>query len=228
MKNLKNFSLWGWSCPHTLFNEHSQCSWNRSVIPYSGMYIYFGFYSHTQGKSSAGPAAAAGSSSGASSSGPGCSDGSFRAGKGPGAGIPGRRCMLEMSMELGFWWFLMRGLTSVIPCIKGIWSSMLFLLCLESEAGFHWQPLCACSLSQVGTSVACTDTGMHMSKTVSCGHTTSLTVGTWSVSPLLSLNSLRWLLCCVNWFLYCESLPAIFNHMWFTLHLHILTIKKIV
>lgn len=82
----------------------------------------------------------------------------------------------EMSMELGFWWFLVRALTLVTPCIKGIWSSLLFLLCLESEAGFHCQPLCACSLSQVGPSVACTDTGVHMSKVVFCGHTTSLTV----------------------------------------------------
>lgn len=119
----------------------------------------------------------------------------------------------------------MRGLTLVIP-LYGMWAFMLFLLCLESEAGFRWQPLCACSLSWVGKIVVCTDAGMHINKMAYCGHAVSLTVGTWSVSPLLSLNFLRWLLCCVNWFLYCESLPAIFTHMWFTFHLHVSTIKN--
>lgn len=188
------------------------------------MCAYFGFCSHTVGKSSAGPAAAAaGSSSSASSSGPSCSDGSFRAGKGPGAVAQDTGLWQVHARDehgVGFLVVFDEGSDIAHPLSKG---DMVFssISPLPGVRGRISLPTSLCMLSVPSRKECCLyDTGMHMSR-VSCGHTTSLTVGT-----LLSLNSLRWLLCCVNWFLYCESLPAIFNHMWFTFHLHVLTIKN--
>lgn len=120
---------------------------------------------------------------------------------------------------MAFWWGLIGH-----PYIKEIWAFMLFSFCLDSEAGFRWQPLCACSLSLVGKIVACSYTGMH-NKTAYCGHT-----AVWLLVPgvyhLFLLSFPRKLLCCLNWFLYCQSLPALLTHMCSTFHLHVPSIKS--